>query len=367
MNGRAQGEIQKASNRTFSDPLNSMRQAGLSIRVDNPLADYIMENDALLKVYRKPKRGGSYTLLLVGDIIQAEESGDGNMSTINVLAADPFWRLMKRLIGLAVNANGQGTGLQGGSVTQEADLSAMLALFLGALNGTNAASHTGVNPGVITPSINTVLGPLYATFIGQMIQDSCNTLGGPDFQINPLEPSGTMPNTIIATMDFLTRRGATRNVTFEYGTGKRNVQTYDRLKSKQNVANWVGALPQGWPTSIANGDRLVYSFDLGSIETISQLDDIAGADVASIPLRQALTDEHVAVRKDMQQQITFSPKINCSYEYPTDYSTGDIVTARAWANGSYRYNGQARVYGVSVTIDDNDGETVALTLIPGTE
>jgi hypothetical protein len=363
MAGGVIGEIQNAKNRTYSDPLNSMRQAGLTVDVDNPLAPYLTENDCLLKVYRKPKRGGNYQRLFVGDVIQAEEKGDGNTEVVDVLAADPFWRVIKRLIpaSLNVNSHGQGIGYTAGAPGGLINLGQICKDMLGTL-GT-----TGLTLGTVEGGIaDSMVGPLYATFAGQMMQDACATLGGPDFYIDPDEPSGAMPNTVFGTINFVVKRGATNpNIVFEYGTGKRNVVSYSRMLTKQNSANTVIGLPQGWPTSITKADHIVSSTDAGSISARGQLDDLAGADVVSVDLRQKLCDEHVAVRKTRQQQITFVPKNNCPIEYGPDFMTGDVVTARAYARKSWRYNGTARIYGTAITIDDNDNEVVTLTLIPG--
>jgi hypothetical protein len=363
MAGGVHGEVQNAKTRTFNDPLNSMRQAGFTIDIDNPMAYYLTETDCLLKVYRQPKRGGSYQRLLVGDVVQAEERGDGNSEMVDVLAADPFWRVIKRIIpaSLAVNDKNQGTGYTAGAPGGLLNLGQICKDMLATL-GT-----TGITGGTVEGGIAaSMVGPLYATFAGQMIQDACATLGGPDFYIDPNEPSGAMPDTVFGTINFVVKRGVTNaNIVFEYGTGKRNVVSYSRLRTKQNSANNVIGLPQGWPTSITKGDHIVATSNSGAINARGQLDDLAGADVVSIDLRQKLCDEHVTVRKDRQQQITFVPKNNCPIEYGPDYMTGDIVTARAYARGTWRYNGTARIYGTAITIDENDNEVVALTLIPG--
>jgi hypothetical protein len=355
------GEVVQASQRTYDEQLDGGRTASLAVNTDNPRVQYALDNDALLKVYRRD-RAGTWHHRLTGDIISTEEKSDGSTSQVTITA----WRLGKRFIGMAVNSAGQGIGFTVGTVITPVDLATAIAQVLTSVNND---FYSGIQQGTITLCGTVdVVGPVYAAFAGPTIQQICATLGGPDFWIDPEEPSGVMPNVTVGQLNVGPIRGINRPLAiFEFGTGKKNVQSCDRLLSKQNVCNNAAALPTGWPTAVANGDTVQYASDSGSQGNISRFDDIASSDVSSAQLRQAIAQEEVAVRKQKQQVITFVPTVDNPIDFTLDYDVGDIVTARAYDESTkrYRYNGTARVYGVSLTVDDSDAETISLTLTPG--
>jgi hypothetical protein len=358
------GEVPKPNNRTFSDQLNTGRTAGFNIKSDNPRASFIMNNDCLGKLYRMD-RTGAWKLMIFGDIIQTEEDGDGNGVTIGVTINDPFFRLGKRLVGLQIDSNGQGTGWLIGSPTTPIDLSIAVEQ---AVQFVNADFYCGIDIGAIANcGTNGVAGPLYAVFAGPTIQQICATLGGPDFWIQPLEPTGaTMPSTRLGQINVSAFRGTSRPLAqFEFGMGKKNVASYKRVLTKAGMCNYARALPNGWPNAINAGDHIATSEDTTSENTVTRYDDIVSSDVSDINLRIALCAENVTVRKQRQQQITVTPAPGNVLDYTVDYDVGDIITARAkdTATGTVRFNGLIRLYGVSLTLDDTDKETANLTMI----
>lgn len=355
-----------ASQKQYSYHLNAGRQAQFTINIDNPVANFLLNSDSLIKVYRQTKVSKTWELLMVGDTIHAEESGQGDLGLLTVVAADPWWRLQRRLIGMDVNGIGQGVGFTAGSPTGLVDIGAIIMFILGSLN---TAFNTGISAGTYATSTTSYLGPVYAQNAGDIIQQLCNTLGGPDFAIIPNEPTGgAMPATTIGTLNVYNPLGSIfNNTVFEYGTGQRNTATYDRILSKDGLANYLFSPPQGFPDVPALGDTMVSAIDLTSVGAIGLYEDIVQGDVISQPLRQELCNEYLAIRGRARQQITFTPTVDCPLDYGVDYDTGDVVVARAFVPGSgYRYNGYARIYGVDIAVDDNDAETPALTLIPGT-
>lgn len=360
------GEVPKPSGRTYSDPLNGMRQAGFGITLDNPRANYILQNDCMCKFYRMD-RNGNWNLMLNGDVLSAQEDGEGNVGQINVVVVDPLFRLQRRLIGMALGSNNQATGFTIGTPTVPIDLSLAVSQVLSQVN---TSFYSGIAMGTIQNCGTTgVAGPLYAVFAAPTIQQICATLGGPDFWIQPLEPSGAMPNTTIGQMNVGFARGTNRpNAIFEYGTGKKNVNKYTRILTKQGACNQAWSLPPGWPTGINAGDSVASYGDTTSQNTISRYEDIASTDVANLGLRTILCQEMVTVRKQRQQQITFTPNTNVGIDYGTDYTCGDVVTARAFdvKTQTMRFNGMIRVYGVALAMSDTEEETATLTLITDT-
>lgn len=360
------GQILNTANKQYAYNKNAGRTVQFDMDIANPRGNFIMNNDCLIKFYRRTKVSGVKQLMMVGDVIQAQEAASGDSGSITVVAADPYWRLQRRLLGMGVDTIGRGVGYQDGNVTSLQDNAAVLADII--IN-TNTIFPTGLG-GVVTvvsaTGFNTYIGPVYAQNVGDMVQQIFSTTGSPDFEIAPLEPSGVMPNTIIGHFNvYGAGLGQARpNCVWEYGTGKRNMSGYGRLKSKDGLCNQAFSPPQGFPDVGAAGDTMIVQQDSTSINAIGLYQDIVQSDVTSIGLRTVLAQEYVAVRKQARQQITLTPSVDNPQDYNVDYQVGDTVTARAYVNGQYRFNGSARVYGVSITLDQNDAETVAITLIP---
>lgn len=367
MSGRATtggGPVLNAAQKSFSYHLNAGKTAQITINIDNPRASFILGNDCLLKVYRKTRNTGVWQRLMVGDIIQADEGGQGDSGLITVVATDPWWRFQRRLIGMGTDSLGRGTGYTDGTAAATIDMSNLLMDIVSNMNNN---FNTGISAGTIQLcGANSYLGPTFAQNAGDLIQQLCNTLGGPTFEIVPQEPTGTMPSTIIGTLNVWGVYGSARpNALFEYGTGKRNVATYDRILTKDGLCNKAYSPPQGFPSVPAAGDSMIVGQDTTSQNAIGLYEDTIQGDVTSTALRQVLANEYITVRKAARQQITFTPSVDNFLDFGVDYGVGDTITARAYVSGSYRFNGSARVYGIDFTVDDQDAETPALTLIPG--
>lgn len=355
------GLLVNCTNKTFSYHLNAGKTAQLTMNIDNPKTNYLLSNDCLLKVYRKSLTG-TWKRMMVGDVIQVEEGGQGDTGIVTLVAADPWWRLQRRVVGMAIDSIGRGTGYSDGTAVSLVDNCQLIAHLLTNLN---SVFNTGLSLGTVGTSTSSYIGPVYAQNAGDLFQQICNTLGGPSFEIVPLEPSGLMPATIIGSLNVVAALGQSRpNAIFEYGTGKHNVGTYDRLLTKDGLCNQAYSPPQGFPSVTAHGDTMIIGQNTTSQNAIGLYQDVVQADLATTSLRQELADEYVIVRKQYRQQITIVPTANNPMDYLTDYFVGDTVTARAFVNGGYRFNGTVRIYGVDFSIDDNDLESPLLTLIP---
>lgn len=366
------GWVLNTAAKQFTYNINSGKSTQFIMNIDNPRANYVLSNDCLLKVYRR-NRLGNYDLLMVGDVISTEETGQGDIGVITVTATDPFWRLQHRAIGMGVDARGRGVGWSDGTyaadgvtILKNVDMSQAIADLVQAAFW-NAYAYTGIRIGTVQASTSNPIGPIYATMIGDIIQQITTTLGGPDFEIVPVEPSGAWPNTTIGQLNVWPHLGSlTPTCIFDYGVGKHNVASYDRLVTKDGIANLIWSTPNGFPTSSAKGDSVLSATDNNSIMVRGQHEYIlSGDNLASPALRQELANETLAVLSPGRQQITFVPIVDCPSDFMVDYRVGDIVTARANVNGQFRFSGTARIYGVTFQINENDQETPALTLIPG--
>lgn len=360
------GKVQNASSKQYSYHVNAGKTAQFTINLDNPCANAVLNNDALLKVYRREKLSGNWVLHMVGDVIHAEESAQGDTGIVTVVAADPWWRLNYRFIGLTTDAKGRGLGVSLGTSGAPVDIGDMVIWILALVN---SDFYSGITFNSTAASTSSYIGPLYAQNVQQLLQQLVAITGAPDIELVPVEPSAiTVPysGTQIALLNVKPSLGTTRpNCVFEYGTGQRNLASYDRLLSKDGICNEAFSLPTGWPGTSSIGDSVVVSGDIPSMATRGLFQDVLPNDLVSVGLRQELCDENVAVRTRARQQITVTPTVDCNLDYGVDYGVGDTVTARAFVNGAYRVNGTVRIYGVDFSVDDNDAETPSLVLIAG--
>lgn len=273
------------------------------------------------------------------------------------------------MLAVGVDSLGRGIGLTIGTPSVMIDMGAMI-LFI--VNLLNSGFYTGIAIGTNTASTNSVLGPVYASYSSDIIQQICASGGGPDFEIVPNEPTGAWPGTTIGTINTVPHlgtiplSGVPPAVTFEYGTGRSTLASYDRLLTRQQVANTIWSTPQGFPTLSAAGDTTIDVQDATSLAAIGQFDYLLASDVTTLAMRTELITEALGVMKSGQQQLTFQPTVDCPHDYGQDYKVGDIVGAMAKdpTIRSVRFNGTTRLYGVQITADENDADTTQLTLIP---
>jgi hypothetical protein len=359
------GMIINAGQKTFSYQKNAGKTATVVMNIDHPIASYMLNNDALMKVYRQTKVSGAWQRMMVGEVIQAEEAGQGDTAQVIAVAADPWWRIQRRVIGMGIDSAGRGTGYTDGTALSLVDNSILVRNILNSING---VFNTGVQLGSVTNCGTTgYLGPLYAQNVGTIWQQLCNTLGGPDFEIVPIEPTGgAMPATIIGTMNIVGAGiGQVRsNTAFEYGCGRDNMSQYSRVVTKDGLCDQAFSPPQGFPTVTSAGDTMIIGQDTTAQNARGLFQDIVQGDLTSRVLRTVLANEYVTVRKQARQQITMTPTVDNPMDYNVDYQVGDIVTARAMVKNVYRFNGTVRIYGVTIALDENDAEAVTLNLVP---
>lgn len=354
LNGAAIGELLNASSRRVSFGVNRVPSAGFTIRLDNPLADEVLEADKLVKAYRDG------VLRFVGPIVAAEEVSGAGSGTVSVTAAGAAWRLAHRLIGKTSTGYAQGTSLS--LVDRGTIIHAMLA-------AANADGYTGIDAGTHAASSSTYVA--FAPYKGllEAVNELANALDGPDWVVAPVEPTAVAGGTRIGLLDVAPVIGQVRPAAvFEYGVGRRNVAEYRRTLSLETMLNAA----YGPPGTAEAGGVTVTATDNPSIAAYGRLEGIVTADLPQ-PLRQALVDEHVRVRKAPRQIVTFSPTREDRAtpgrvpQYGTDFVIGDTIPFRAvmrtaTATASVRVNASLRVYAVDFAIDDLGEEAPTFTL-----
>lgn len=351
--GVTKGEINNASDRTVSFAFNRLNTGSFRVRLDHPLANDLLEGDSLIKVYQQTASSSSPAIRMVAEIVSVEEvASESDPGSLAVTFAEAgFWRLSHRLIGKSATGYLQGTAVAPvarGAIAQNV------------INTVNAERDTGVRIGTIADTATGYVGPWYYKPVSEAITELSATLDGFDFRFDPIEPTTDGSGLAVSRFRTAGAIGQTRaNTVFEFGTGKRNIKNLKRQVSRDGLLTRGFHLPPGFPET---SDPVASVENAPAIAARGLHEALVTSDITVADLRLALVREHVAVRKQARQLITFEPTSYGS-EFMDDYDVGDVVTARALVAGSIRFNAQFRVYGVDVSINDNGLATYSLTLI----
>lgn len=344
--GNNPAEIVEADDRKVSTPLNRAATATFKLRTEHRYANRALALNNLLKVYR----AGRTQPIFVGPCVSAEEVGNQDSENILVTASDPMFRLARRFIGKtdAGYADTLTTKTKG-------------TLAKNVIDTANGEGWTGIqtNTGWLGDSGTAKLGPVYFKPVSETITEFTQQLPGFDFELVPIEPSGPWPNTSIAEFHTFDQRGIDRpNCVFEYGTSKANVGSYTRTSTLDGIANVVHN-NQGFPEA----SPVVVS-DAASINTWSRYDTLIAPELTDVTLRQHIASLHLAFRKQARTVIIFEPFMNATPTPYISYGPGDRVRCRAVVNGSTRFDGLFKVWGIEVSVDTNNNESTVLELTP---
>lgn len=353
-------ELWAANDTNNERALNGMATVTGSIPLEHPAADLIVGSSpatrlrALLKAYRDGER------FMVGPFTDAEETGgpDG-VGAVSFVAASPLWRLLFVLAGKTVAGYGDGTPLAPKDLGQ---------IMRGLIDVANAEKDTGIRIGAIGVSSSSYLEQVFFKKVAELIAElGPGRLGGPDFDLEPVEPFDDGAGVHLATFNTYGTKGANRpEVVLEYGVGKRNIANYRRPLSGGTRATRTYSIAAGWPDAIAAGDTpVVTGLGLDAELEGERFEELIPGGTTVLDLRQRLVDEHAAVRKHPREQWLVTPVGNLEYEYGVDYEEGDTITARVVNphTGAVRLNGLVRVYGVKFARDAMGNETPELTLV----
>lgn len=346
--GTELGEV-AATTRRVGLAVGSMATAGYTLRLDDDLADTILEGDTLLAVYDDDV---SRTVpIFHGRQVTAEEVAAENAATVAATYADPSWTLLRRLAGKSAAGYSRGTPLaqvDRGTIIREL------------VDATNAESPSGVRMGTVTASSLTYVAGWFYKPVAEAIRDLSATLDGPDWRVRPIAYAGGY----IGELDVAPAIGQQRpDAAFEYGDGALNVKTYRRAVTLEGTANRLHGLPPGFPD---NATQAVQQEDhAASQATRGLLEDALSTDLNVDELRRRLLQHHIIVRHGPRQTITFEPVTELDEgderripRLGLDLNVGDIIPFRATVHGEKRIDVRVRVYGVELA------DTGAGTLTP---
>jgi len=153
-------------------------------------------------------------------------------------------------------------------------------------------------------------------------------------------------------------------VTFEYGTGRNNADSYVIRRSLEGLAT---------KASYPAADAKPYSITAtaNNANEIGIFEDIVTGDLVSQDLRRALLQFALRFRKQPRLLIEISPARsdqtgpdNLRTPIPLiDYDIGDIIGLEIVEDGSQRIaTAAARIYDISIEVDENGQETAKLNL-----
>lgn len=366
------GELQNVSDRSLSMALNRNDTASFTIRADNPFADLVQSLDCFLKLYRNNE------LLFFGLLQSSEESVGAEGAKITASAAGPGWVFPKRYPIRQANA--------GFGVTSSR--SAVASFLLNELQHQSPQFGPGDNPvlfrraeGDMGISLNSLYSaggtiqyfcPPYKP-MSEVLNELSNASDGFDWRITAFENwidgelieenSGYKHGKFIVGAPLGTMRD---EAIFEFGDGRRNLQGYTRTRSRETQANEIMHLLNGQPEdnpSFASYPGHEYR---ELYMPAGMINDIVQADITDRALRDQLVAEHLAVRNKPRDIVEWTPIADYGDgrlpRFGLDYNIGDFVTGRAKYNGSIRFSGTFRVWGVDFSIDSAGVETPKVTL-----
>lgn len=362
--GNVLGEVKGAIGAQVALPHLRLHSAQFTVPIWHPRANDLTSVDTILRVYRTDQLG-TRRITFAGPVVSVEENGASDAQTIAVNAVNPFWRLTKRLIGTSKAGFSQGSPAGPGNVPPQVtvDLGLMMHNILDATNG---AGFTGLSKGTLTNSNGAILSQIWMKNVAEQIAELAASINGPEFGVRYTDPvifpSGPFPQ--LAVLDVApVIGGVTRDdAIFEYGTGKTNVASYTRARTLDGVMTkgWISL--SGWPDGTLQ-DLRVFEDTAASAARGLYEDIVPDGGVTDDGLRDGLVQAHVGVRKTWRQVITFTPSVNARPGFQTDYNVGDYIRARAVVKGTVRFDAIFRVWGVTLSYDDNGNEQAELELV----
>ena len=352
--GEEIGEVQNALERNAILAINKPSTASFVVRPNNELLTPLFGEDTMLQVWENK------TLRFYGNVVSSEYSTqeDGSGPSIKINAANPGWKLAKRLLGI----NNGGDAYSG-------DKAKMAWKMLNKLNtdtGTyptkpytgikllSEASYSSGSTGSYTA------GPYKSAL--SCINDLAHGLDGFDWYISPVADEGET----IGLWECEATYGGNAVGVFEHGYGSKNVRQISYLRDLGNLANKGYHLPDdglGEP-----GATVKVGSNSTSLETRGRFEEVAdGFGLTDSALRQSWVDEFVRVRGEPRYVVGMTLDIDDGTgrvpKLGTEYWLGDMTTARAVVDGTTLFNGEVRIYQINIAVNNNGTANITPILV----
>lgn len=396
------GELDDVSGRTISEGVRRMATFTGTLPITSPLVDELHQTRHRLLVVRDGRYDETVDPLFVGIIVSAQETRAGVAFT----AADPFWRLTKRLIGKALLATtiGKSYGTAGAQIGKDE----MLRQVVQDVNedftfDLSSAYYSGVSPPLaaslpVPGSGISYAGPYVWKQASDVIQEIASNIDAPEWIIAPVDPrvyvpaagdvrlyfdgvSGTWqpasqhPGIELGRMVLANPIGGVQRPAAEFVVGGEhgNASDYNRISTADGIMDHAAHLPTD-----PNTQSVIWRERAGWIDSPYDVpyEDIVTSELTVDAMRQQLLDEHLAVRNVARETITFDALADLDAgSVPTymtrpsggvtaDYYLGDIIPFRVIRDGVTVRDVLMRVYGATRTLSDEGTEVVAPMLTP---
>lgn len=356
LDGTSVGELFNATERKFTGAINRPATASFKIRGDHEhAARFFTKEDCLLEVWQ-----GS-TIRFNGYVTTSnyEDSETSDAGTIAVNAVDSTWKLAKRLAGIST----------GGTKYTAVDKAKAAYKIINELENagiyTAGYTETGIKVSseasyAASGTGTYIAGPFKSALV--CLNDLSNGLDGFDWRFDPLDGEHPKLNLFVAQPTL----GSTKSVVMERGWGTNNVANLSFLRDLSGSVNFAKHLPDEGLE--AEGAVVASAYDLASIEARGRLEEAADAyGLVDTTLRTKWVEEVVRVRGNPRYVAGMRlARDDGTGRVPTpwtDFSPGDVVTARAVVAGNTLFNGQARVYAIEVDVAESGAATYTPILI----
>ncbi len=353
LQGNAFGEVTNAKSRTLVLPLSKPAAASFVITNTNPQIKNVLTRDCLLKVY-----DDSSVLRFHGPVV-ATETTPGEQGGIQaaVTAADPSFRLARRIVGKSANPAAI-TGDKGDIARQ-------------IVAQANGVSDTGINATTTNIGFSGTYTPGPYKYALNCINELADSLDGFNWAIVPQEYSAGK----IGTFSAVWRGNYTvlSDILFEYGGIRANIRDFNAQRSWNDIANVAYHIPDDGPAAALG---VVSATNSASIAARGLYETIVDAtNIFDPALRAQLVSEVVGVRGDPRRVVSFTPDFADTGRpgrvpvFGTDYNVGNGVRVRLNTSGggdpssSAFVDGYLRIYGVTITIDSNGKTTYTPTTV----
>lgn len=343
-------EIDNAAEREVSDLLGRTNTVSFQVPSSGRWTSQLATTNVLIRAWF-----GSQ-LRFNGRVIGYNRVANSDGRSLAILAADPSWVFPLRRVGK--------NGGAGRVTTSLLDLGLVAKTILDEANAdSDMHLRTGQQP-YLSGSIGSYISGAFKP-LSEVVADLATGVGGFDWTVKPMIWTDGKWGDWSAVPIMGTRRDDVLFGYIEGGGG--NMATITDSVSKTTQATRVyhytelGAGAAGVP--------VVTSTPVSEATTDGLYEDVADAQLYELPLRTALVNAHVDVRKHPRRVITFEPQ---AYDplspgnvpvFGVDYDLGDIVRARAEDEWGVWFDGWFRVHGWTARPSNEGLESGTLSLV----
>lgn len=335
--GNPLGELRNADERHLRFPLNRIPTLTFKVEVDNPASAWIaLADKTLIKSY--DDASGAQVLRKLGPVAGFTKERTAEKGTLDVLAAGIGWRLNKRLIGKS--AAGATFGTTALALLDRGEIAGRMIDALNVGDATNiitSAGDTGIRRGAIAATASDWVGPWRYKPGDEVLGELSAPLDGFDWEIAPVEPTPDAIGVQLGALNIAAFIGVPNlNAAWEFGAGKRNVESWRDVTDAGALANLGIHLGAGFPDDPASAP-VAYQ-DATGIADRGLYESVISGDVQSPELRLKLVQENVRIRKVPRRVISITPIVqdtpaaNGQRRVPRpfiDFQVGDVMPFRA--------------------------------------